>query len=84
MALAFCIGCGCSDHDACENEETGEPCSWLAVDYAARSGVCSECPEHLPIWPKEDSPSDQKGSAAATSQPPGDAQHAAGGDPTRL
>lgn len=53
MGLAFCVGCGCSDHDACENEETGEPCSWLAVDYAARSGVCSECPEHLPIWPKD-------------------------------
>ncbi len=53
MATAFCIGCGCSDHDACEDQETGETCSWLAVDYAARKGVCSECSEHLHVWPKD-------------------------------
>lgn len=53
MGTAFCIGCGCSDHDACEDLETGDTCSWLAVDYALRKGVCSECSEHLPIWPKD-------------------------------
>lgn len=58
MGTAFCIGCGCSDHDACEDLETGETCSWLAVDYASRKGVCSECSEHLHVWPKDDDEGD--------------------------
>lgn len=52
MGIAFCLGCGCSDHDACENAVSGETCSWLVVDYAYQKGICSECPEHMPIWPQ--------------------------------
>lgn len=70
MGTAFCIGCGCSDHDACEDLETGETCSWLAVDYAARKGVCSECPEHLHVWPKDQDQA-APASAAAPGSPPG-------------
>ena len=48
--LAYCIGCGCHDFAACVCEETGQPCSWLAVDRKAGLGVCSECAEHLGRW----------------------------------
>lgn len=44
-ALATCAGCGCTDDHACEGG-----CSWLAVDYAAGTGVCDNCPEHLNAW----------------------------------
>ena len=43
--VAHCIGCGCHDLHACEGG-----CCWLAVDYAAAAGVCSECKTHLPAW----------------------------------
>lgn len=48
--IAHCIGCGCSDFAACEDERTGEPCHWLAVDYEAGRGVCSACPEEMARW----------------------------------
>jgi len=35
---ARCIGCGCTDSMACVGG-----CHWLAVDYNAGRGVCSEC-----------------------------------------
>jgi len=47
--LAFCIGCGCHDQAACENE-AGDACHWLAVDYEDRKGVCSACPDDLVRW----------------------------------
>lgn len=50
MNLAHCIGCGCHDYAACVDEATGEPCSWLAVDYQAKRGVCSACPGDLARW----------------------------------
>jgi hypothetical protein len=43
--LAHCIGCGCHDLHACESG-----CWWLKVDYAAGSGVCSECESYLAAW----------------------------------
>lgn len=50
MRLARCIGCGCHDYAACQDEATGEPCSWLAVDYEEGKGVCSACPDELERW----------------------------------
>lgn len=38
----ICIGCGCTDEDACPGG-----CSWLRVDEAAGAGVCSNCPDFL-------------------------------------
>lgn len=52
--VATCIGCGCTDNRACINEDTGEACHWLAVDYAAGVGVCSKCPDDLDRWEKGD------------------------------
>lgn len=46
--LATCIGCGCTDLQACEGE-TG-PCSWVRLDREAGLGVCSECPEQVEAW----------------------------------
>ncbi len=54
MQIAHCIGCGCHDYAACHDEATGGPCSWLAVDYAARVGVCSACPDELERWRQGD------------------------------
>jgi hypothetical protein len=42
MNTAVCIGCGCTDTNACDGG-----CSWLRVDRAAGLGVCSECPEKV-------------------------------------
>jgi hypothetical protein len=50
MSIAICIGCGCTDHAACEDPETCQPCYWLAVDYDERRGVCSACSEDLARW----------------------------------
>lgn len=50
MNTATCIGCGCTDWHACWDEEAGQPCSWLAVDYSVGRGVCSCCGEHLERW----------------------------------
>lgn len=50
MRLAHCIECGCHDFAACQVDDTGGPCSWLAVDRAAGLGVCSACPDGLARW----------------------------------
>ncbi len=39
---AVCVGCGCSDNNACVNEFR-EPCHWLKVNYETGQGVCSSC-----------------------------------------
>lgn len=51
---AVCIGCGCSDNNACVTTVTLDTpssglqgCFWVKVDYAAGIGVCSECVEHI-------------------------------------
>lgn len=48
MALASCIGCGCTDRHACVGDEG--PCSWIVVDYDVGRGVCSCCQSHLARW----------------------------------
>lgn len=50
QAVATCIGCGCTDLDACLDPDTGVTCSWLRVDRAAGVGVCSVCDEELERW----------------------------------
>jgi len=47
--IAICIGCGCTDDNACETE-FGAACHWLRVDYAAGLGVCSVCDAHEARW----------------------------------
>lgn len=36
---AYCVGCGCSDDNACMHDI----CWWRKVDYDAGIGVCSNC-----------------------------------------
>ncbi|EIW8458068.1 hypothetical protein MIL71_004194 [Salmonella enterica subsp. enterica serovar Reading] len=43
---ATCVGCGCSDNDACVNEYR-DTCHWLKVNRQTGLGVCSFCPEFL-------------------------------------
>lgn len=50
MKLAHCIECGCHDFAACHDDQTGGPCSWLAVDRQAGQGVCSSCSDALERW----------------------------------
>lgn len=40
-----CIGCGCSDFNACVKD--GEVCHWLKVDSIMGVGVCSNCPDYV-------------------------------------
>lgn len=47
MDIATCIGCGCTDFNACHDHESGTPCSWIVVDYAAGYGVCSCCQDQM-------------------------------------
>jgi hypothetical protein len=39
---AECLGCGCTDDEAC-----AQGCTWLRVDYDLGLGVCSSCPEEV-------------------------------------
>ncbi len=48
MPIATCIGCGCDDLHACQDEHGA--CYWLTVDYDAGRGVCSCCKDHLTRW----------------------------------
>ncbi|NMX77583.1 hypothetical protein HBO23_31950 [Pseudomonas sp. WS 5532] len=49
--LAKCIGCGCDDRHACV--KNGLACHWLAVDYQAGEGVCSECSASMNRWTRD-------------------------------
>jgi len=48
--LSTCIECGCTDTNACWDDEAEAPCHWLAVDVAAGVGVCSACPDAQERW----------------------------------
>lgn len=41
-ADATCVGCGCTDSNACV-DEFHETCHWLKVNRKTRLGVCSFC-----------------------------------------
>ena len=43
--IASCIGCGCTDDEACE-----PGCHWLRLDRNECAGVCSECPASVKAW----------------------------------
>jgi hypothetical protein len=43
VRVAKCIGCGCTDTQACEPFG----CHWLVVDRGAGRGVCSSCPSEI-------------------------------------
>ncbi|ELC8789702.1 ParA family protein [Salmonella enterica] len=43
---AVCVGCGCTDNNACVNE-FHESCHWLKVNYETGRGVCSSCESFL-------------------------------------
>jgi len=45
LACASCIGCGCTDAQACQGG-----CWWLAVDRARGRGVCSNCAHLMTTW----------------------------------
>jgi len=38
----FCIGCGCTDLQACEGG-----CHWLLIDRRCGRGICSSCPGEI-------------------------------------
>ena len=40
-----CIGCGCTEINACVNNDV--PCHWLKLDEILGLGVCSSCPEAI-------------------------------------
>jgi hypothetical protein len=40
FAERVCVGCGCTDADACVDPQTGEPCHWVE---GADKNVCSAC-----------------------------------------
>ena len=42
-SLATCIGCGCTDNNACMGENGA--CHWLKVNRETGFGICSACPE---------------------------------------
>ncbi|EBW6037679.1 ParA family protein [Salmonella enterica subsp. enterica serovar Infantis] len=46
VAEAVCVGCGCTDNNACVNEFR-EPCHWLKVNRQTGLGVCSSCESFL-------------------------------------
>jgi hypothetical protein len=48
--FAACIGCGCTEEDACFDEATHLPCHWLRLDPAAGKGLCSCCIELEADW----------------------------------
>lgn len=49
-AIATCIGCGCTDHRACVDVETGMGCHWVRLDRIQGEGVCSVCRDLTAIW----------------------------------
>jgi hypothetical protein len=45
-----CIGCGCTEHQACSDEAAGSPCAWIRLDPAAGVGLCSVCDDLAAAW----------------------------------
>ena len=45
---AKCLGCGCTDDNACNTDEIPERvCRWIIVDYIFNIGICTECWDSL-------------------------------------
>lgn len=45
MTATACTNCGCTELRACPGG-----CSWLGVNHADGTGVCSRCPKTLTAW----------------------------------
>jgi hypothetical protein len=43
LPTSGCHICGCTDSNACIEEVTGEPCSWIEEPTAGHPGLCSAC-----------------------------------------
>lgn len=74
---ATCIGCGCTDSNACFDEIEGEPCHWKRVDRKTNLGVCSSCRDLESAWDAGDrspravaGPSESTVRKASYAQPP--------------
>lgn len=50
MTIDTCIGCGCTDTQACYDDANDAACHWLRVDLHAGLGVCSCCKELVEAW----------------------------------
>jgi dissimilatory sulfite reductase (desulfoviridin) alpha/beta subunit len=61
---AACIGCGCTDTNACVDHENHEACHWLRVDYGKHAGVCSACSADVARWDAGDRAPRQDNDAA--------------------
>jgi hypothetical protein len=48
-----CIGCGCTDSNACVDPLTGETCAWVDCDTGP---LCSFCAESIEGLEEEDEP----------------------------
>lgn len=54
QSVSTCIGCGCTDKQACVDPETLVTCCWVRLERAAGVGVCSCCGEDLDRWDRGD------------------------------
>lgn len=50
LSIAQCVGCGCTDIDACCDTKGSDSCYWLRVDRTLGKGVCSWCTEYVVGW----------------------------------
>ncbi|GAB1832080.1 hypothetical protein MyNCGM70_49680 [Achromobacter xylosoxidans] len=50
LSIAQCVGCGCTDRQACCGTKGADPCYWLRVDRTLGKGVCSGCAEYVQAW----------------------------------
>jgi hypothetical protein len=50
--ICTCIGCGCDDLHACDDDSVGDGCHWLIEDRHIGLGVCSMCPDEVKRWHK--------------------------------
>ena len=47
LVLVYCLGCGCTEHNACVTEDG--PCTWVAIDNDTGTGWCSACNDRFGI-----------------------------------
>jgi hypothetical protein len=45
-----CIGCGCTNDDACYDEAAEDACHWIRLDAAEGKGLCSCCRDMEEAW----------------------------------
>jgi hypothetical protein len=49
-AGATCIGCGCTEDNACYDEAAEDACHWIRLEAKAAKGLCSCCSELEEAW----------------------------------